>query len=1616
STKLTRPPIFATSQYLFQDSIALFPSSSDNVELYPTLLRLQPGKHTWPFSFRVPPVTSLPPTYRGKVGNVRYEAVATIEYPTGSPFGVNSIRNRALPDGFDDPEFHGIIKKRVSRREIPVRSVEGRIARNAFENSITISSMVEAGSLWWKAGNIEVISRMPRTAFTFDEQMVITLDIINHTGDGFTISGVSIEERALCTYPDSSVWGPIVTNKIPYTYSETFPANPRTISRSFRVIIPSIEPRTPHPPTTEEEILLESLNPSPIGLNPSFTSALLSVSHYLMITVKSTRHASTPCLIQVPVVFVAITRRRSLLHQAAHLMAIADEADAGNGGDLVRPGSIDTLPVYQPRTSMSATSLLVMAVSEGLNQSGAHSHSRGGVHSHSPDMPYPYPGLEEDEDGDVVAVSDNNEGNNENGESDNGNTGVARSRSIRATGSTNPMVPPPPPPPTTAGSSRRTTIELRRTRSFNQQQQHLMNLNRLFVNTSASSGNLGGVALGTRSGTGTPMYVGTPAGSPTTATMGQMNGGGFGSSLPTSPLVAVAAAGVGSGAPSSTDMVGEVVPVTLLNPAVSREVVSSERGRSISRADVTVGSSTATVGSESQNSPPMLRRTQSLNRLEDISERVDIQIVRSESVTLGEEEEGNDGRNGIDSITVNGNGRQGLLQRSTSLRISPIGFTAGGEDFNRQIPDIAVAAERAHVVETEGALLTVPSSPVSGHRRSLSIGSATSLSAGGLAQRTGFERRSMDVVRVNSGVNDISMASIGGNGHLGLRGLGRSHSTSGGQRVHHHLHHHQHHPQLLQHQLGPSNHQHHQLTAVPESPTLPVVDGEFAGSSSGAGTDEVLPPPASEAEVQPLPVPFVHAVRSSSLPLGGFATISQTAAPTSSTQSNSEGEGENNNTTNAETPDPLDSADQALLALLANLPPPPDYLPVGEVIILTPEPVYPFRLRGRASRAALRARSSSNLRGELTTVMEPPHLDSPPAAASTSGTDPVDISGGTVVRSPRSRRNRAGGSGSTLTTVSVGASEGVTGDASGGDIVSGSEYGSDSRGSVRPISPMTTSSSVGSATPGRRRSIRRLRVRSDESLAGSVAEIGTGNGSVVPGSPRSAAWSFFGGSGATPDSPADGTSIRRRWSELALKKFFTNGGARNSASGPGGGTGRGSGNRTGMEEHGVMNRSGNLSRRSNLGMTERQSVPSILVDGRPEEDQQQGSEEAGNVGATSAVFPAPISRHSASTDRSSSSTDSARRSQGSSTGDFPSPRIGRVASIFSQDTSTSSFLGIRKGRGLHSVSMGNLKEAAAASGSIGKVGISKWIKRLGTGRSLASVDGGESVATTATAATVLDSRSVGVNNVVVGVSGVDDEIGVDSPNRIVAVVDGVEEQVPERVLQSRHLSQESVVDSGHAGDSPGCCSNNSKIPIGNMSPSATSFGSVGWSGGQGPAGSGAESSASCNEVDVVPVIPGSVMQADVVSSEEDVIVPVTPVEQQQPTPNATNQQSGTLKKWKTLPFFSRNAINATANASSTTITTATTATTTRQAITNSGTHECSRDSPTLSSNSQVLATVGGKHQGPVMSSVANPSTASAESESSTSSAPVVAQPVKWNKSFKRMVRKWSSMQNLRGGE
>ncbi|KAI8848243.1 hypothetical protein BC829DRAFT_443915 [Chytridium lagenaria] len=266
----------------------------------PTLLlsRLPAGRHTWPFSFRVPPVPSLPqPTRQSRSSPLR------------SHWHPRTTRIEAQSLSMNDEELgipiDGCLVIGIGPSEVGVkrRRREGNPGSVAVERGWTMCGSVEG----------EVNASLPRSASRLVD--------------------VAIEERCTCTYPTAAL-GPLT------------PTRP---IRIFRKLPP---PTPPHAPSVSPSVLEPSTAQPLKPTNPNLAMNMAAPSRPLCSIIfhpnTANDHGSERSSRQSLhcVAFccsVCSEPRRGSGVGRVELMAIVDEADR----EAARRGvSIDTLPVY----------------------------------------------------------------------------------------------------------------------------------------------------------------------------------------------------------------------------------------------------------------------------------------------------------------------------------------------------------------------------------------------------------------------------------------------------------------------------------------------------------------------------------------------------------------------------------------------------------------------------------------------------------------------------------------------------------------------------------------------------------------------------------------------------------------------------------------------------------------------------------------------------------------------------------------------------------------------------------------------------------------------------------------------------------------------------------------------------------------------------------------------------------------------------------------------------------------------------------------------------------------------------------------------------------------------
>lgn len=256
--------------------------------------RVEAGEHRLPFAFRVPP-TQLPASFEGPYGRVRYEVAAVLIRPQH----LNKLTSITIT-----------IPSTVDSTDLDLLE----------ECSATASG--QAGFWLWKSGHLDVTVTLPKTGYASEEVrssapyqsmchsipncwidrskvVPITLEITNHSGSGAVLKEVCLKQRVtyrtfneyvstFCivdlvhgnvTFLSNRTRGPMTSRIHRLKFTEQYSHSTRKVSRVINFPIPSTN-----------------------IMAPSITTAILDVSHVVIVKVSSTAKLSKLVKLQVPIV------------------------------------------------------------------------------------------------------------------------------------------------------------------------------------------------------------------------------------------------------------------------------------------------------------------------------------------------------------------------------------------------------------------------------------------------------------------------------------------------------------------------------------------------------------------------------------------------------------------------------------------------------------------------------------------------------------------------------------------------------------------------------------------------------------------------------------------------------------------------------------------------------------------------------------------------------------------------------------------------------------------------------------------------------------------------------------------------------------------------------------------------------------------------------------------------------------------------------------------------------------------------------------------------------------------------------------------------------------------
>ncbi|KAI8811430.1 hypothetical protein BJ742DRAFT_674812, partial [Cladochytrium replicatum] len=197
---------------------------------------LSAGDHVYPFSFRVP-AAHLPASFEGNHGAVRYE-VSAVLIRNGHP-------NRTCCTMLTVPSTVDVSEPEYAR-------------------PIEVHARVPIGMWKWQGGHMDIITRIPRKAYTSDDVIPIGLTILNNSIAGAKVREISLKQKVIYRLDNDHRRGPITEKIHKLDFSETYSPDTRSVSRMINFAVPGAN-----------------------VLAPSIRTSVIDVRHYLCIKVST---------------------------------------------------------------------------------------------------------------------------------------------------------------------------------------------------------------------------------------------------------------------------------------------------------------------------------------------------------------------------------------------------------------------------------------------------------------------------------------------------------------------------------------------------------------------------------------------------------------------------------------------------------------------------------------------------------------------------------------------------------------------------------------------------------------------------------------------------------------------------------------------------------------------------------------------------------------------------------------------------------------------------------------------------------------------------------------------------------------------------------------------------------------------------------------------------------------------------------------------------------------------------------------------------------------------------------------------------------------------------------
>ncbi|KAJ3209388.1 hypothetical protein HDU67_006214 [Dinochytrium kinnereticum] len=294
----------STTTVLFKELMTVLGAAGEEERI-----TLEPGEYVYPFSFRVP-LTSLPASFEGNFGRIKYEVTGILARPNVNIKTCSAVLT--IPSTVD-------------------------AADSQYQAPLDTKLTIPVGFWLWRTGHLNASLSLPKGAYSSEEVVPLTLDVVNHSASGAVLKDVYMKQSVIYK-TGTETRGPNTERVHRLTFSETFPAHTRHVRRIINFPIPSTS-----------------------IFSPTIKTTNLEVSHTLVVKISSTRKLAKAYKLEIPITIAGFP---------------STLPDFGLNGCRE---SIDTLPIYSPPPISTLSRDIPGRASFGLRRSISTTRSRAGI-------------------------------------------------------------------------------------------------------------------------------------------------------------------------------------------------------------------------------------------------------------------------------------------------------------------------------------------------------------------------------------------------------------------------------------------------------------------------------------------------------------------------------------------------------------------------------------------------------------------------------------------------------------------------------------------------------------------------------------------------------------------------------------------------------------------------------------------------------------------------------------------------------------------------------------------------------------------------------------------------------------------------------------------------------------------------------------------------------------------------------------------------------------------------------------------------------------------------------------------------------------------------------------